>query len=74
MNTATNSEDLGSLSGRNAALIAGFGLLVMTFCAPLAHFYFMAQSIVLDDAAATTENLQSNGNPYLIGVVLLFVT
>ena len=74
MNTVNNSKEFGGLSIRNAALIAGFGLLVMTFCAPLAHFYFMAQSIVLDDAAATTENLQSNGNPYLIGVVLLFAT
>ncbi|MGR3813810.1 MAG: DUF4386 domain-containing protein [Cognatishimia activa] len=43
----------------------------MTFCAPIAHF---AQSIVLDDAAITTENLQGNGKPYLIGVALLFVT
>ena len=74
MNTVNTTKEFGGLSIRNAALIAGFGLLVMTFCAPLAHFYFMAQSIVLDDAAATMENLQSNGNPYLIGVVLLFVT
>jgi len=74
MKTVNNPEDLGSLSIRNAALIAGIGLLVMTICAPLAHFYFMAQSTVLDDAAATTENLQGNGNPYLIGVVLLFIT
>ena len=74
MNTVNDTKEHGGLSIRNAALIAGFGLLVMTFCAPLAHFYFFAQSIVLDDAAATTENLQSNGNPYLIGVVLLFVT
>ena len=74
MNTVNNTKEFGGLSIRNAALIAGFGLLVMTICAPLAHFYFMAQSIVLDDAAATTENLQGNGNPYLIGVVLLFIT
>ncbi len=74
MKTVNNTEDLGWLSIRSAALIAGLGLLVMTICAPLAHFYFMAQSIVLDDAAATTTNLQTNGNPYLTGIVLFFVT
>lgn len=74
MNTVNNTEDLGWLSIRSAALIAGLGLLVMTICAPLAHFYFMAQSIVLDDGAATTTNLQTNGYPYLTGIVLLFVT
>jgi len=74
MKTAADQDEFGALSNRSAALIAGSGLLVMTVCAPLAHFYFMAQSIVLDNATATTENLQTNGTPYLIGIVLLFVT
>ena len=38
MNTVNNTKEFGGLSIRNAALTAGFGLLVMTFCAPLAHF------------------------------------
>ncbi len=46
----------------------------MTLSAPLANFYFMGQSIVPDNAAATVKNLQTNGTPYLIGAVLLFTT
>ena len=64
----------GALSLPSAALIAGFGLLVMAFAAPLGNFYFMGQSIVPDDAAATVENLQTNGQPFLIGAALLFIT
>lgn len=74
MTTIVRPDVTGALSVQSAALIAGLGLFAMTICAPLAHFYFMAQSIVRDSAAATTENLQTNGTPFLIGVALLFVT
>lgn len=74
MNSSTKIDATGSLSLGSAALIAGFGLLVMTFSAPFAHFYFMGQSVVPDNPAATVENLRTNGTPYLIGTVLLFIT
>ncbi len=64
----------GGLSLKSAALIAGFGLLVMVFAAPAANFYFMSQSVVSGDIAQTIENLRADGAPYLIGVLLLFVT
>ena len=74
MNALKKSETPGSLSLKSAALIAGFGLLIMTLSAPLAHFHFMGQSIVPGDPAATVENLRTNGTPYLIGTLLLFIT
>lgn len=72
-NPALRSLD-GDLSLRSAALIAGFGLLVMAVCAPLAFFYFIPQGIVRGDGAATVEQLRSNGTSYLLGAFLLFVT
>lgn len=74
MTTNSEIQETGSLSLRSAALIAGFGLLIMAFGAPLANFYLMSQSVVTGDAAATVENLQTNGTPYLIGTMLLFTT
>jgi hypothetical protein len=67
-------EANGGLSLRAAALTAGLGLLVMAVCAPLATFYFLPKGVVSGDGAATLAQLRSNGAPYLIGVLLLFVT
>ncbi|MBT4519414.1 MAG: DUF4386 domain-containing protein [Halieaceae bacterium] len=72
-NNSTHGLD-GGLTQRNSALVAGFGLLVMVFAAPIANFYFMSQSVVKGDIAATVSSLQSNGTPFLIGTFLLFVT
>lgn len=74
MDASTKIDATGPLSLRSAALIAGIGLLVMAFSAPFAHFYFMGQSVVPDNPAATVENFQTNGTPYLIGALLLFIT
>ena len=67
-------EAPAGLSLRDAALTAGFGLFVMAICAPLATFYFLPQGVVSGDGAATLERLRNNHTPYLIGVLLLFVT
>ncbi|MDJ0792860.1 MAG: DUF4386 domain-containing protein [Woeseiaceae bacterium] len=64
----------GRLSLRSAALIAGFGLLIMAICAPLAFFQLLPQGIVRGDGAATVERLRTNGTPYLLGTYLLFLT
>ena len=74
MVATAKSDTTGSLSPSSAALIAGFGLLVMAISAPFAHFYFMGQSIVPENPAATVENFRTNGTPYLIGALLLFTT
>ncbi|MEM8546969.1 MAG: DUF4386 domain-containing protein, partial [Pseudomonadota bacterium] len=62
------------LSPRTAALVAGFGLLTMTLCAPFAFFKLIPASINSDDMAATIASLQTNPTPYLIALVLLFTT
>ena len=65
----------GALSFKAAALTAGFGLLLMTLCAPPAFFIFLPQGLVPDDAAATLDLLRGEGGrPYLIGAFLLFAT
>ena len=74
METHSDARTKGALSLPSAALIAGLGLLVITLTAPFANFYFMGQSIVPENAAATVENLQTNGTSYLIGTSLLFTT
>ena len=74
MDAMAKCETPGSLSLSSAALIAGFGLLVMAVAAPLAHFHFMGQSIVPEDPSATVDNFRTNGMPYLIGALLLFIT
>ena len=74
MDSSIKPDATGSLSLKRAALIAGFGLLVMTLSAPFANFYFMEQSVLPYNPAGTLENLQTNGTPYLIGAVLLFTT
>jgi len=74
MNGDSTSTAPAGLSLKSAALVAGFGLLVMVFAAPVANFYFMSQSVVSNDIAQTIENLRTHGTPYLIGVLLLFVT
>mgnify|MGYP006279783367 CR=1 FL=1 len=64
----------GQLSPRTAALVAGFGLLVMAICAPLAFFQLLPQGIVRGDGVATVERLRLDGTPFLLGVYLLFLT
>lgn len=72
INSKPNTDN--GLSLRSSALIAGFGLLIMVLTAPLANFYFMSQSVIVGDIAATVKLLQTNETPYLIGTLLLFVT
>lgn len=65
----------GALSFRAAALTTGFGLLLMTLCAPPAFFILLPQGVVPEDAAATLEALRGpGGSPYLLGALLLFAT
>lgn len=69
-----SNKQTGGLSLRGAALIAGFGLLTMTLCAPFAFFHFLPSVMVGGDAAATVERFRTNGTGYVIGAFLLFIT
>ena len=64
----------GGLSVPKAAIIAGFGLLVMSVCAPAAFFYFIPQTVVSGDINATIQEMRADGSGYLIGLGLLLVT
>ncbi len=74
MDTSIDQTPDGRLSLRSAALVAGFGLLVMAICAPLAFFRFFPEVIGAEDGAATVDRLRTNGFPYVIGLYLLFLT
>lgn len=63
-----------ALSLRQAALIAGFGILVMAFCAPFANFFVFPRLIIDGDAAATAENVIQNRRLFLAGAFAYFIT
>lgn len=62
------------LSLRQAALIAGFGILIMAFCAPFANFYAFSRLIIDGDAVATAENILQNPRLFLYGALAYFIT
>lgn len=57
------------LSLRQAALVAGLGLLIMAVAAPFAEFFVYAKLVVPGDAAATVHNLQSHSGLLRAGLV-----
>lgn len=72
--TKTNLTDqLSGLSLRQAALIAGFGLLVMVFCGPFVEFYVYPKYLFFDDMAKTVSNIQQNPTLFLSGVMAHFI-
>ena len=58
---------------RNAALIAGFGLMAMTIFAIGAIYAIFPKLIVLDDAAITVSNLISNESLFRTGITFLII-
>jgi hypothetical protein len=64
MHAATQSRDV---TLRQAALIAGFGLLVMGVLAPLAELFVYPELVIRGDIEATVANIQAQGGLYLAG-------
>ena len=59
---------------RQAALVAGFGLLLMLIFGPFANFFVLESLIVPGDAATTADNLMANESLFRIGInSLIFV-
>ncbi|MDH3646016.1 MAG: DUF4386 domain-containing protein [Gammaproteobacteria bacterium] len=52
-------HDLG-ISLRQAALVAGLGLLIMTIAAPFAEFFVYKKIVVPGDIVQTTQNIAAN--------------
>jgi hypothetical protein len=64
------------ISLRQAALIAGLGLLVMTFAAPFAEFLVFKNMIVRGDIQATAQNILDKNGLFLAGIfayLLVFI-
>lgn len=53
---------------RQAALVAGIGLLILALTAPFAEFFVYSKLVVSDDIKATVQNIQANGGLFLAGM------
>ena len=69
-NQLTNPKNQTSL--RQAALIAGFGLLIMVFAAPFAEFYVFPKLIITGNITGTVENI-TNNKPLFVSAIFGYV-
>ncbi|MDH3588750.1 MAG: DUF4386 domain-containing protein [Gammaproteobacteria bacterium] len=70
------SEAEQGISLRQAALVAGFGLLIMAVAAPFAEFFVYARLVVSGDTDATVHNMRANGGLLMAGIfsyLLVFI-
>ena len=67
------TSNLADLSPRRVALVAGFGLLIMTIAAVWADFAVFSRLIVPEDAAATAQNIAAHGTAFRLGIAAFFV-
>ncbi len=73
MSTNNSSSTFSGISIRNAALTAGFGLLLMVLTAPVAEMYLLPNLVDFKDASATYQNLMENRQVF-ITVIFLYMT
>ena len=78
MSTRTQDTALGSpttadISLRQAALVAGLGLLLMTFLAPIANFGVLQKLIVPGDAAITAQNIAAAQGLFRLAIGAFFL-
>ena len=59
---------IADISLRKAAIVAGFGLLIMLIPAVFANFFVLQSLIVLGDAATTANNIMANELSFRIGI------
>lgn len=59
---------------RQAALVAGFGLLIMVFAAPFAELFVFPRLVVPGDVGATVQNLEAGKAFFLAGLFAYLVT
>lgn len=59
---------------RNAALIAGFGLLIMVIAAPFAELFVYPKLVVPGNAAETVKNIIENKSLFISGIFGYLIT
>lgn len=64
---------IADTSPRKAAIVAGFGLLIMTILAPFAEFYVRQSLVVPGDAATTAGNILANELLFRISICCYLV-
>ena len=62
------------LTLRQAALVAGFGLLIMVVAAPFAEFFVYAKLVVSGEIEKTVQNIQANGGLLVAGIFAFLIT
>ena len=72
-NTSLSSPTTADISLRQAALVAGLGLLMMTFLAPIANFGVLQKLIVPGDAAITAQNVAAAQGLFRLAIGAFFV-
>jgi hypothetical protein len=66
------SAPTADISPRQAALVAGLGLLLMTFLAPIANFGVLQKLIVPGDAAITAQNIAAGQGLFRLAIGAFF--
>jgi len=64
----------GNVTLREAAIIAGIGLLIMVLTVPFAEFQIFPSLVDYKDPEQTANNLQSNKSYFILGIFLNFIT
>ena len=67
------TTQIGRTTHRQAASIAGLGLLAMAILAPFAQFFVFQSLVVPGDSAATMENLRASESLFRSGIAALMV-
>src|SRR5438067_12874557 len=70
--TSLRSPATTDISLRQAALVAGVGLLLMTFLAPIANFGVLQKLIVPGDAAVTAQNIAAAPGLFRLAIGTFF--
>ncbi len=71
-NNRTNQGDGVTL--RQAALIAGFGILIMVFTTPFAEFFIYPKLVISGDIEKTAQNIATNQGLFLVGFFCYLIT
>ncbi len=74
MNPNNSPNHDQGLTLHQAALVAGFGLLIMVVAAPFAEFFVYAKLVVSGDIEKTVQNIQANGGLLVAGIFAFLIT